>query len=592
MIDRLMGALPSTSGGTSDLAWLLVWQSTLWLAVGLLAARVWRRRAGRAHLLLVLAMGAAFVSPLLTVIVHRMQWGFLPAPPEPPTVVVTRTEVSAPLAEVHHPDNQLPRGRANSPDEFAQSELDSMPGRGTSAIEPEVAASEPPAREQPQDVETTETAGALPPAPVTWTSRVTAVLAASWSIASLLLMVRLAISLFSGTRIVRTSREETNPQLVAALGEATRALGLRGAPSLRLAVHSLSDDLVLGSAARRIAAGYGDRCGPDTLAERLLPRAGTRDPPRSLDRLMGRNCSHRPALATAGVAQPATARLPSRASLRRLGAGGRGRGHRLRGIAAAARPARLTVARLGGSEQPRVAQAAARTRPFRRADHPQSRPPLADRGNAARACRNCRCRFRAARETRRGAEFGARASARNSSNEPPNFPRARSDANALTTINPAPTDSRAPACAESCDSASIRRRNSARPGSVAEWSASSRRLRARSNLRIRGTTADQRSSECSPRSPRIHRESFGEASTSVRRWNPESRSTCGPRSPVMVFRCITWPQVKRVARSRSASSTKSRSAAAFWIYRGSPYATPALKSCSTSTRPPLGSSNG
>src|SRR5580698_1047115 len=237
MIDRLMGALPSTSGGTSDFAWLLVWQSTLWLAVGLLAARVWRRRAGRAHLLLVLAMAAAFVSPLLTVIVHRMQWGFLPAPPEPPPVVVTGTELPAPAAEVHHPDDQLPRERADSPDEFAQSELDSMPGRSTSSIEPEVATSDPTAREQPQDAETTETALEPPPAPFTWTSRVTAALAAAWSIASLLLLVRLAISLLAGTRIVRTAREETDPQLVAALGEATRALGLRGAPSLRATPH-------------------------------------------------------------------------------------------------------------------------------------------------------------------------------------------------------------------------------------------------------------------------------------------------------------------------------------------------------------------
>src|SRR5580658_2396392 len=145
MIDRLMGALASTSGGTSDLAWLLVWQSTLWLAVGLLAARVWRRRAGRAHLLLVLAMGAAFVSPLLTVIVHRMQWGFLPAAPEPPPVVVTRTDAPEPAA-VHYPDKQVPREPAESPEEFAQSELESMPNRSTSAIEPEVNTSEPPAR--------------------------------------------------------------------------------------------------------------------------------------------------------------------------------------------------------------------------------------------------------------------------------------------------------------------------------------------------------------------------------------------------------------------------------------------------------------
>ena len=97
MIDRLMGALPSVPTGFGSVVWLLAWQSTLWLAIGLLAARVWRRRAGRAHLLLVLAMGAAFVSPLLTVTVHRLQWGFLPAPPEP-SVALTRAAEPQPAA--------------------------------------------------------------------------------------------------------------------------------------------------------------------------------------------------------------------------------------------------------------------------------------------------------------------------------------------------------------------------------------------------------------------------------------------------------------------------------------------------------------
>jgi BlaR1 peptidase M56 len=241
MIDRLMGALPSTSGGTSDLAWLLVWQSTLWLAVGLLAARVWRRRAGRAHLLLVLAMGAAFVSPVLTVIVHRMQWGFLPPPAEPPPVVVTQTKAPEPATELHHPDNQLLRERAESPEEFAQSELESMPDRSTSAIEPEVATSELPAPVRPLDAATAATAIESPLAAVPWTSRLAALLptalAAVWSIASFLLMVRLAFSLLAGTRIVRTPREEINPQLVAALGDATRAIGLPSAPVLRASPH-------------------------------------------------------------------------------------------------------------------------------------------------------------------------------------------------------------------------------------------------------------------------------------------------------------------------------------------------------------------
>jgi hypothetical protein len=68
----------SRSGG---LGWTLVWQSTVWLTIGLVAARVWRRRAGRAHLLLTLASWAAVISPLLTLVVQRMEWGFLPPSP-------------------------------------------------------------------------------------------------------------------------------------------------------------------------------------------------------------------------------------------------------------------------------------------------------------------------------------------------------------------------------------------------------------------------------------------------------------------------------------------------------------------------------
>src|SRR5271169_6457986 len=75
---HLSATMPNWLGG---LGWTLVWQSTLWLAIGLLAGRAWRRRAGRAHLLLILATSAAVVSPLLTATVRRMEWGVLPPPP-------------------------------------------------------------------------------------------------------------------------------------------------------------------------------------------------------------------------------------------------------------------------------------------------------------------------------------------------------------------------------------------------------------------------------------------------------------------------------------------------------------------------------
>src|SRR6202035_1792004 len=81
MIDHLIATSLTPKSWPGGLAWTLVWQSTVWLAIGLLAGRIWRRRAGRAHLLLVLATCAAVISPLLTATVRRMEWGVLPPPP-------------------------------------------------------------------------------------------------------------------------------------------------------------------------------------------------------------------------------------------------------------------------------------------------------------------------------------------------------------------------------------------------------------------------------------------------------------------------------------------------------------------------------
>ncbi len=246
MIDRLMGALPSMSGGTSDLAWLLVWQSTLWLAVGLLASRVWRRRAGRAHLLLVLAMAAAVVSPVLTVVVHRMQWGFLPASPEPPMAVTAEAPVAHAIAtaaespdraiEVGEPDEQFARERNAFPSEFAQSDFESMPKGASENREPDVVVGKSSTHDQENGAEAAATASEPPAAPTAWTARAAAVLptmlAGVWLIASLGLLMRLVFSLLAGTRIVRAAREEANPQLIAALDEATRILGLSAKPAL------------------------------------------------------------------------------------------------------------------------------------------------------------------------------------------------------------------------------------------------------------------------------------------------------------------------------------------------------------------------
>ncbi len=63
---------------TDTFAWTLAWQSTLWLALGLLAGRLLRPHPARAHLALVLAALAAVISPVLTRTARHLEWGVLP----------------------------------------------------------------------------------------------------------------------------------------------------------------------------------------------------------------------------------------------------------------------------------------------------------------------------------------------------------------------------------------------------------------------------------------------------------------------------------------------------------------------------------
>src|SRR4051794_25394845 len=78
MIEHVIELVLGWQGRVSSFAWTVAWQSTSWLLVGLLAARIGRRRAARAHLVLAMATFAAMASPLMTSAVRRMDWGLLP----------------------------------------------------------------------------------------------------------------------------------------------------------------------------------------------------------------------------------------------------------------------------------------------------------------------------------------------------------------------------------------------------------------------------------------------------------------------------------------------------------------------------------
>ena len=194
---------------TSDgfrLAWTIAWQSTFWLALGLVVARLWRRRAARAHLLLMLATVGAVISPLLTTTVHRMEWGILPAQPvETPKAVDVAPLPVVPtanrLAELSPPDTSMPD---ESEPLVAMEDL------------PEAAASRPHAgagSSKASESRDCRTAATLPGGP---TSRRTfqAVIATCWLMVSFLLAIRLVFSLRRAGRIAQSSGRGINPQLM------------------------------------------------------------------------------------------------------------------------------------------------------------------------------------------------------------------------------------------------------------------------------------------------------------------------------------------------------------------------------------------
>src|SRR5690242_20076336 len=76
--------------------WHVVWQSTLALAGGLLAAALWMRRPARADGLLMASVLAGLAAPVATLAIHELGWG----------VLATDTAM-----------NELPAAPASAPDE-------------------------------------------------------------------------------------------------------------------------------------------------------------------------------------------------------------------------------------------------------------------------------------------------------------------------------------------------------------------------------------------------------------------------------------------------------------------------------------------
>jgi beta-lactamase regulating signal transducer with metallopeptidase domain len=190
-------------------AWTLVWQSTLWLTIGLVGGHVLRRHAAAAHLALLLATVAAVVSPTLTLAVRQLQWGVLP----PARSEMTATVINPPSLQTMASADL--RVRTERPG-IATAVGVSVPSRETppSAAEPPTVSSKSWFRD--------------------FSQRLPIMLASVWVGCSLGLSIRLAASLRAGMRVVGQATPETDCARLSALGHAADSLAIRSAPLLRV----------------------------------------------------------------------------------------------------------------------------------------------------------------------------------------------------------------------------------------------------------------------------------------------------------------------------------------------------------------------
>ncbi len=174
--------------------WLgpLAWQSTLCLAAGLGGSFLLRRRAVRAHQVLLLGLVAAVLIPALTQIVKQNQWGLL----------VAERAVATPA---HHP--------AAAPAEFA--------------IPDEPIATE--LANVPQPTGVREAVPAPTKTRFDWTR---AVLPA-WLAISSILLLRLVIQFLLGRRLAKRSEVVDNVQLLQLIESVEGKLGLRADVKVR-----------------------------------------------------------------------------------------------------------------------------------------------------------------------------------------------------------------------------------------------------------------------------------------------------------------------------------------------------------------------
>jgi beta-lactamase regulating signal transducer with metallopeptidase domain len=212
---------------TGSFAWTLLWQSTLWLSLGLVVVRIWRHRAARAHLLLLLATVAAVASPLLTAGVRGLGWGVLPAAPSA-EVVEVRGRHTPPIA-LESPA-AAPTEQPELP--FAQ-EAPGEVERTASAHMVQNSLPQTVAATAPETPESTVPAQTTRPLTTLLGNSLPVAIVGAWIVCSLALFVRMGSSLLAGRRLVGRSVRETDSRLLAAMNEACGLLAVRSEFDLR-----------------------------------------------------------------------------------------------------------------------------------------------------------------------------------------------------------------------------------------------------------------------------------------------------------------------------------------------------------------------
>jgi beta-lactamase regulating signal transducer with metallopeptidase domain len=194
--------------GTS-LSWDLLWQSSLFLTAGLAASQALQKTPARAHRLLLLAILAALLTPLLSQGIHKSGWGILrsaePAlPPAEGPVILTHGFQAPPVTPA----------------------VGSIPVRPR-PVDPSLARA---ATNEAAPAPPVLMANSLVPS---WKQ----IALGSWMLLSGLAIVRLASSFGRGLRMIRGSEPVVDATLLQAASRASNRLSLGADPVLRASSH-------------------------------------------------------------------------------------------------------------------------------------------------------------------------------------------------------------------------------------------------------------------------------------------------------------------------------------------------------------------